>query len=374
MIAPAPRLPHRLEQLPDRLADPDSLGFPGATHIDFAPVAHLLRLLAIQLGDCRRPSAETRNVDDLERDVINRLRRIFHAPPGTWGYVDSGSTAAIRHALTVATRTFGRPPIVYSSTAAHSCVGKVAAQLRLRHIRIAPRRDGSIDPEWLSAAADRHHPAVLVATAGSTTTEAVDDLTACQAAFRAAAVTAVWVHTDAAMAGVPLAVGGHTPVAVQLDHPDGPNSLSVSGHKFLAAPEPCGVYLGPDMAGLAPLLPYTGDVDNTDAGCRSGGSVLRLWWSLHLQSDPMLASVTADCRNLAVETVEQLNARGVVAWRHPWAFTVVVPAPPRELRRRWRLPEGPTSRIVCMPGRDPERVAACVEDLAKAAQPRVRTA
>ena len=171
-------LPGPLAQLVPRLCDPSWLGFPGATDIDFGPILPVLGIPAIQLGDPRRAGADTRNVDDLERQVLDRMLGIFKAPPGWWGYVGSGSTAAIRHAITTAVRQFGEAPVLYSSSGAHTCVAKIAAELRLPHTVVRASRDGSIDPAGLRALADPDRAAVLVATAGTTTTEAVDDLTA----------------------------------------------------------------------------------------------------------------------------------------------------------------------------------------------------
>ena len=121
-------LPAPLAQLVPRLCDPSSLGFPLATDIDFGPILPVLGMPAIQLGDPRRAGAETRNVDELERQIVERMLGIFKAPPGWWGYVGSGSTAAIRHAITMAVRQFGEVPVLYSSSGAHTCVGKIAAE------------------------------------------------------------------------------------------------------------------------------------------------------------------------------------------------------------------------------------------------------
>jgi histidine decarboxylase len=222
-------LPAPLAQLVPRLRDPSWLGFPGATDIDFRPILPVLGLPVIQLGDPRRAGADTRNVDDLERQVLDRMLGIFKAPPGWWGYVGSGSTAAIRHAVTTAVRQFGEVPVLYSSSGAHTCVGKIAAELRLPHIVVRASRDGSIDPAGLRALADPDRPAVLLATAGTTTTEAVDDLTACRAALRSAGVTRLWVPHRRRDGRVPLALSPAPPPAVRLDIPGRPDSLSLSG-------------------------------------------------------------------------------------------------------------------------------------------------
>jgi len=367
------RLPAPLAQLVPRLCDPSWLGFPGATDIDFRPILPVLGLPVIQLGDPRRAGADTRNVDDLERQVLDRMLSIFKAPPGWWGYVGSGSTAAIRHAVTTAVRQFGEVPVLYSSSGAHTCVGKIAAELRLPHIVVRASRDGSIDPAGLRALADPDRPAVLLATAGTTTTEAVDDLTACRAALRSAGVTRLWVHTDAAMAGVPLALSPAPPPAVRLDIPGRPDSLSLSGHKFLGALTPCSVLLLRPGSAASQVLPYTGDADVTLEGCRSGHAVIQLWWVLHTRSDRALAARAEACRDLAAMATERLRRAGIRAWRHPHAMTVVIPRVPERVRARWRLPHGDPSRIIVMPGRDPAAIMACLDELVRAAATRATT-
>ena len=311
-----------------RLRDPSSLGFPLATDIDFGPILPLLGMPAIQLGDPRRTGAETRNVDELERQFIERMLGIFKAPPGWWGYVGSGSTAAIRHAVTMAVRHFGELPVLYSSSAAHTCVAKIAAELRLPHTVVRACRDGAIDPAALRAAADPDRAAILVVTAGTTTTEAVDDLTACRAALRAGGITRLWVHTDAALAGVPLALSPAPPPAVRLDVAGRPDSLSLSGHKFLGTLAPCSVLLVRPGSTASQMLPYTHDADVTAEGCRSGHSVIRLWWVFHRLSDRALAARADSCRELAAMATERLRRAGIRAWRHPHAMTVVLPGRP----------------------------------------------
>jgi histidine decarboxylase len=367
-------LPAPLAQLVPRLCDPSSLGFPLATDIDFGPILPVLGMPAIQLGDPRRAGAETRNVDELERQIVERMLGIFKAPPGWWGYVGSGSTAAIRHAITMAVRQFGEVPVLYSSSAAHTCVAKIAAELRLPHTVVRACRDGSIDPAGLRALADPDRAAVLVATAGTTTTEAVDDLTACRAALRSAGVTRLWVHTDAALAGVPLALSPAPPPAVRLDIPGRPDSLSLSGHKFLAALTPCSVLLLRPGTAASQVLPYTNDADVTLEGCRSGHAVIQLWWVLHTRSDRALAARAEACRDLAAMATERLRRAGIRAWRHPHAMTVVIPRPPERVRARWRLPHGDPSRIIVMPGRDPSAIMACLDELVHAAAGPVRRA
>ena len=208
---------------------------------------------------------------------------------------------------------------------------------------------------------------MLVVTAGTTTTEAVDDLTACRAALRSAGVTRLWVHTDAALAGVPLALSPAPPPAVRLDIPGRPDSLSLSGHKFLGALTPCSVLLLRPGSAASRVLPYTGDADVTLEGCRSGHAVIQLWWVLHTRSDRALAARAEACRDLAAMATERLRRAGIRAWRHPHAMTVVIPRPPERVRARWRLPHGDPSRIIVMPGRDPAAIMACLDDLVQAA-------
>src|SRR5260370_15787782 len=82
--------------------------------------------------------------------------------------------------------------------------------------------------------------AIIVATIGTTMTEARDNVSEILKALKAAGTQKYFIHSDAALAGPYTAL-------TDPDHPfdfaDGADSVSVSGHKFIGSPMPCGVII-----------------------------------------------------------------------------------------------------------------------------------
>jgi histidine decarboxylase len=217
-------------------------------------------------------------------------------------------------------------------------------------------------------------PVVVVASVGTTMTEAVDDVRRIHAALAAAGVRseALWVHADAALAGIPLALVDPA-TRPGFDIADGASSIVVSGHKFPGAPVPCAVLVVRDSARPVAqdrLVTYTGTFDATVSGSRNGHAALMLWWALHTWGVDGLRRRAEDARALAAHTVRRLHGIGWPAWRHDHAFTVVLDRPPRTVLDRWPLAvDGDRAHLVCMPGKTAEMVEQFVTDLDRAAGP-----
>jgi len=336
------------------------IGYPNATDFD---ASMLLRLFDVTLNNVGHPFAPNHGFSGhslpLEQQLIRELGALFRCPPQTvTGFVTSGSTEAVRAAFLAARRRFRRRLIVYASTAAHTCVAKLADELRLPLRPVPARADGTMDTTALTDLVQQQSrgvAAMVVATIGTTMLEAIDDVPAIHAALDAAGVPAEsrWVHADAALAGIPLAM--LDPASRPgFDIGDGADSINISGHKFLGVPTPCGaIVLRADRCGPPDLTPtYTGAPDLTPAGSRSGHTPLLMLAALHGFGTVGLRSRAETCRANAAALVEMFTAADVPAWRHLHAFTVVIPAPSPQLLRRWPLPvtDG-WGHVICMPGK-----------------------
>ncbi|MFC5007486.1 aminotransferase class V-fold PLP-dependent enzyme [Dactylosporangium cerinum] len=337
------------------------IGYPNAVDFD---VSTLLRLFDVTLNNVGHPFAPTTGFSGhtlgLEQQLIRELGAMFRCPPElVTGFVTSGSTEAVKAALLQARRRFRRRVVVYASAAAHTCVAKVADELCMRLQLVPAGLDGVMDVAALTElVAQRPAGAavVVVATIGTTMVEAVDDVPAVHAALDAAGVRVDrrWVHADAALAGVPLAMLDPAD-RPGFDFADGADSLNISGHKYLGVPTPCGVVLlRTDRCPAADETPtYTGAPDLTPAGSRSGHTPLLMQAALRGFGITGLRERAATCRRNAAALVELFTAADVPAWRHPLGFTVVLPAPSEQLRARWPLPapDDGWTHVICMPGK-----------------------
>ena len=120
------------------------------------------------------------------------------------------------------------------------------------------------------------------ATAGTTMTEAVDDVSRIHAALDDSGVPGRHVHVDGALSGVPLALDGG-PTAGLFSRPAArpraeADSVCISGHKFFATPHINGVVLTRrrHAARVTRGVEYIADVDVTISGSRSGHSAVEL--------------------------------------------------------------------------------------------------
>jgi histidine decarboxylase len=334
-------------------AQATNIGFPAATDLDFSPLARFLGFMTNNLGDPQVDGAYPIHTKAQEREAVDKIATLLRAPAADrWGYVTSGATEGTEHALWMARTRFPQS-VVYYSQAAHPCVPAAIERLAMRSVVVRTDVRGEIDYDDLTYQIDlrRDQAVIIVANIGTAITEAVDDVRRITALLDDLAVTRRWIHADAALSGIPLALvdAGKRP---GYDFADGADSIIVSGHKFIGSPVPYGVLvvrdsLRPDGSRHAI---YTGSPNSTLSNSRSGLAALALWYTLR-EHGPHLQHRAEQCRALADHACRALQAIGVAAWRHPYAFTVVLPTPAAEITDTWVLAaHGSDSHIICVPG------------------------
>ncbi len=344
-----------------------NIGFPGAVDFDYTAVLPFFQYLLNNVGDPFVDGVGRAHTKDLERHVIDFFADLFGAgAEDRWGYVTSGGTDGNQYGLHLA-RSRHPDALVYYSEAAHYSVPKLIERLRMRAVRIRADAYGEIEYDDLRSQLGyrRDRAAVVVATVGTTMTEAVDDVTTIRRVLADLAIRDAYIHVDAALAGIPLALldSGQRP---GFDIADGADSIAVSGHKFIGSPFPCGILLTRRTLRerVACSVPYIGGVDSTVGGSRSGHAPLLLWYATHRYGVDGLRKRAEESRDLAGYAVARLNEIGVPAWRHPHAFTVVLPTPPRAVTERWALASADgISHVICMPGVSARQIDAFVQDL-----------
>ncbi|GAA0547641.1 hypothetical protein GCM10010172_31810 [Paractinoplanes ferrugineus] len=242
---------------------------------------------------------------------------------------------------------------------------KACHLLGLPAVEVPTTPTGQIDYTDLTRKAARHRsrPAIVVATIGTTMTEAVDDVAHVHNALDAAGIRHRYVHSDAALAGVPLATTADRPA---FDLADGADSISVSGHKFFGTTVVCGIVLSrrrPEE--LGPAVPYLNTHDTTISGSRNGIAAAMLWHAVTSLGKAGHAERAYRARELAAYAVQRLHTIGWPAWRNPLSFTVMLKRLPGELAAIWPLPtHGDWSHVVCMPGVETSHIDRLVDALA----------
>ena len=355
------------------------IGFPVATDVSFTDLLPFQAAFSNNLGD---PESEGRwpcHTKQVERDVIAAFVALFGGSTAhSWGYVTGGgSTEGVLHGMWLGVERFPAAR-VYFSAAAHYCVPKAARLLRAPVAVIPVDAGGEMRYDRLAAAVRDHRevPALVVATLGTTMTEAVDDVAMIHAALDTAGAVGRFVVVDSALSGPALALDGG-PTADLLAHQrGGADHVCFSSHKSFGTPHVAGVALThrDHVQHLARRVDYLGGTDTTISGSRSGQAPLELAHVLARFGLDGLRHRSHAARLVAEHAVTRLNRVGWPAWRHPHAWTAVFAAPPATVVERWSLPtSGGIAHIVCAPGITTDLIDEFVTDLAAHVSPTVES-
>ncbi len=289
----------------------------------------------------------------LEANALDWLRTWMDFPPSTRGLFTTGGSMANFNAIVCAREQRLGPDIrrggLYVSTQVHHSVLKAARLAgimpdRVRTIGVDAAFRMRVDELASAIARDRREgltPFLVVSTAGTTNTGAVDPL---EAIADLCAAEALWHHVDGAYGAFFHLVPAVRPVLRGLSRAD---SLTLDPHKGLFLPYGTGALLVRDGAALraahgasAPYLPRVpGDefYDPSQHGpdLSRGFPGLRVWLTVKLYGAAKLRAALAEKHALAVEAARRVaRIPGVVIDAPPelslFAFHLEWPGASRE--------------------------------------------
>ncbi len=280
-LPPAP--PQQGEDFDDFLRDVERIILPGITHwqspnfFAFFPASVsgpsvLGELLSAGLGIQGMLWATSPACTELETHVLDWMADMIGLPhrfkssgPGGGVIQDSASSATLCALLAARERAEGMncrqsgislPLVAYASREAHSSVEKAVAIAglgggRLRLVEVDERL--AMRPRALAEAVHRDreaglHPFFVCATVGTTSSLAVDPV---EEVGRVCAAEGLWLHVDAAMAGVAALCPEHEHLRQGLDCAD---SYCVNPHKWMLTNFDCDCFYVADRAPLVGAL------------------------------------------------------------------------------------------------------------------------
>ena len=210
---------------------------PQAAHMtpvvnDLSAIAQLLA--ALHQGNLL--SAERYpELRQLEQDVMAFFCPLFGQ---TTGHATHGGSYGNLDALWQARKKYGdRSRRIYASTESHYSLAKACDILELDLQLIPVNALQKIDLKALSDACKQHPPMAIVATAGTTSSGQIDDISAIKALCQN---WACWLHVDAAWGGFLSLIDNSPLTKPLLGQAD---SVCFDPHKSLGQPRPCGLLL-----------------------------------------------------------------------------------------------------------------------------------
>ncbi|WP_338847235.1 histidine decarboxylase [Massilia sp. W12] len=362
----------RLQDLQTEIArrTENFLGYPVSKDFDYSALLPFLSYPLNNLGDPFADSTWKVATREFEREVVTFFAELLRAPANNWwGYVTNGGTEGNLYGLYLARELLPKG-MVYYSQETHYSVAKNLHFLGMRSIMIRSQKSGEIDYDDLRETMRIHRdcPPIIFANIGTTMTEGRDDISAIRAIISDLALQQSYIHADCALSGMICPFIEPRP---PFDFADGADSMSISGHKFLGSPIPCGVALAKksNVDRIARGIAYIGSLDTTITGSRNGFTPLVLWQRIReLGLDGMRARVEHALAT-AVYACERLRALGVDAWRNPGCITVVLPSVPDAIKEKYQLATANgITHLICLPNVSTAQIDAFITDWQSAQQ------
>jgi aromatic-L-amino-acid decarboxylase len=331
-------------------------GFLGYFAISSSPPAILAEMLSAAFNQQAMLWRTSPAATELEAVSLGWLREWLGLPATFEGVIHDTASTSTMHALAAAREAAGddvrgqglagRPDVpqlaIYCSAEAHSSVDKAAIVLGLgrQAVRRIPVDDRfRLKPDALAEAiaADRNagtRPLAVVATVGTTSTTSVDPV---EAIAGICTREQIWLHVDAAYAGVAAMLPTHRQA---LDGVALADSIVVNPHKWLFVPVDLSAFYCRRMDDMRALFTVTPDYlkpshDETvhnlsDTGLALGRRfrALKLWMTLRSYGADGIRSILA--RHIAL-------AQQFAGWvdRHD-DFERLAPVPFSVVCFRWR--------------------------------------
>ncbi|CAI9781787.1 unnamed protein product [Fraxinus pennsylvanica] len=144
-------------------------------------------------------------------------------------------------------------------------------------------------------------------------------------------------------------------------------SVSVSGHKFVGCPMPCGVQITrlEHINALSRNVEYLASRDATMMGSRNGHAPIFLWYTLNKKGYRWFQKEVQKCLQNAHYLKDRLRDAGIGAMLNELSSTVVLERPlDEEFIRKWQLAcQGNIAHVVVMPNVTVEKLDKFLNEL-----------
>ena len=262
-------------------------GYPYNLMYNHEECYHFMRYSINNLGDPFVPSNYGVHSRQFECAVVDFFAHLFKAQPDeTWGYVTTCGTEGNLHGILLA-RECHPEGILYASRESHYSIFKAARYYRMDCRSIPTLPMGEIDYDSLATelAKNRDKPAIINVNIGTTVKGAVDNLDRILQILERLEIPRdrYHIHCDGALFAMMMPFLDNAP---EISFRKNIDSITVSGHKMLGCPMPCGIALSrkEHVKKVEQRIDYLNSVDTTIMGSRNGQSALYMWYSLRKKS------------------------------------------------------------------------------------------
>jgi len=318
-------------------------------------IQHLLDYSLNNLGDPFIESNYGIHSRPFEIAVLDWFAELWNIPvTDYWGYVTGSGTEGNFEGILLGRENFP-DGVLYASEDSHYSVFKAARMFRMPLVKVKSNSDGTMDLVHFSEVLCKDKPAIVNVNIGTTMKAGADDL---DGIIEILGSSPFYIHCDAALSGI---------MDVSMLSFEKPiSSISVSGHKFLGCPIPCGIILTRKhfIDALSQNIDYINSRDATIMGSRNGHAPIFIWYKLVTMGCEGIVEKVKGCRETAKHLEHCLPLLGVGnVQRNPGSTTVTFARPSEKLVHKWQLAcSGNICHIVVMPNVTKETIGEFMKD------------
>uniref|UniRef100_A0A6N2LQJ0 Serine decarboxylase n=1 Tax=Salix viminalis TaxID=40686 RepID=A0A6N2LQJ0_SALVM len=345
------------------------LGYPFNLDFDYGALGQLQHFSINNLGDPFIESNYGVHSRQFEVGVLDWFARLWEIEKNEyWGYITNCGTEGNLHGILVGREAFPNG-VLYASRESHYSVFKAARMYRMDCEKVDCLISGEIDCADFKAKllANKDKPAIINVNMGTTVKGAVDDLDLVIQTLEESGFSddRFYIHCDGALFGLMMPFVKRAPKVITFKKPIG--SVSVSGHKFMGCPMPCGVQITrmEHINALSRNVEYLASRDATMMGSRNGHAPIFLWYTLSRKGYKGFQKEVHKCLRNARYLKDRLHDAGISSMLNELSSTVVFERPlDEEFVRRWQLScQGNIAHVVVMPSVTIEKLDDFLNDL-----------
>lgn len=326
------------------------LGYPCNMAYDYSALYSSFQYHFNNVGNPYEESTYRVNTKNQEQQVLKFFQELWgFDPDNVWGYITANGTEGNLQAFYVA-RLMYPTGVVYMTNNTHYSIAKIAKLVGLPLCIVQSQDNGEMNYRDFETKLleNKDKPAIINANLGTTMLGATDNT---REIYRILCKhdkhTEYYMHADGALMGFVLPF-----IEKDLFFRRCIHSISVSGHKFLGIPFPCGIFMMEKrfLDSIKTHIEIIGTSDCTIAGSRNGHSALFFDYIIKQKGHAGFEQDIMTCIDNTEYLIAELNKANVKSWRNQNSLTVVMDRPHYDIISKWQLASVATkSHVVVLP-------------------------
>ena len=321
------------------------IGYPCNFGYDYGEVINKFKFNLNNVGDPFAGTNYPLNTMDIERKVLKFFAKMWNVQKEHWGYITFSGTEGNMEGLLIGRERFPNG-ILYTSDQSHYSIFKIVKLFKMEVKVVPTHSNGEMNYEEFENLLDKTRPAIINANIGTTMKGAVDDVDKIASILNNNKIE-YHFHADGALMGFVLPFLYNDLSFSRYIH-----SISISGHKFLGVPFPCGIFMVEKQFKeyIVEKVEYISSLDATIMGSRNGHAPLFIDYCIEKKKMNGFKEDIYKCMYLAQWFTNLMKEKGIDAWINNYSITVIFPRPSDFLIKKWALAtENEISHVIVMP-------------------------